>query len=349
MLFWSLFSTLINFHGWYDAAKGFSIPVEAFFGVLVATLVFSRKGAARLERVWWVSSAVVFAWTLVTVMKADDFAGPFHNVNTLGLYAVMTLPMSYSLVAQIRTRRKIFLSWLLVAANVLTLIFSFSLGAWVVGVFETVCFLLLVRPSFKGLVKAAAATSLVVALLFSALTVSNPKVLSHAGREVKQLLSFSEDLSRFTNKRSVIWRATLDLSLEKPLTGWGWLEFRTLVKEVRGKIKGIGIPMEPHNMYLELFVTGGIPLLVGGIGLIALGGRSALKKMKASGERGRCLYAAVFTTIAAIMFYGIGGSIFAARHKVGFLFWVLFGIAAAREKGGSSAGGKETGAAPETC
>ena len=339
LLLWSLFSTLLNFHGWYHFAKGFSIPLEAFFGIFIAALVVSRKGTARLERLWWASSAVVFAWTFVTVLTADDFGGPFHNVNTLGLYAVMTLPMSLLLAAETRgTGKKMYLSRLLVAANVLTLIFSFSLGAWLVGAFETACFLVLVRPSLKGLLKTAAVASVVAALLFSVLAVSNPKVLSQAGREVQQLLSVSEDLSRFTNKRSIIWKATFDLSLEKPLTGWGWLEFRTLVKEARGKIEGIGVPFEPHNMYLELLVKGGIPLLAGGIALFAFGAWSALKKMKAQSGSDRHLYAAVMTTAAAIMLYGMVGSVFAARHKVGFLFWVLFGIAAARGGDGPATG-----------
>jgi len=52
-------------------------------------------------------------------------------------------------------------------------------------------------------------------------------------------------------------------------------------------------------------------------------------KFKSCKGENKYLYAAVLTTIIDIMIYSMAGSIFAARHKIGFLFWALYGIAAA--------------------
>ena len=101
-------------------------------------------------------------------------------------------------------------------------------------------------------------------------------------------------------------------------------------------ISGSVIPVEPHNMYLQLLTYGGFPLLIIVVGLMLRGVWLALRKFKSCKGENKYLYAAVLATILALMVYSMAGSIFAARQKMGFLFWALCGIAAAlpgRDKG----------------
>jgi uncharacterized membrane protein YhaH (DUF805 family) len=55
----------------------------------------------------------------------------------------------------------------------------------------------------------------------------------------------------------------------------------------------------------------------------------AWMKFKSCKSEDKYLYAAVLATILAILVYSMGGSVFAARQKIGFLFWALYGIAVA--------------------
>ena len=94
-------------------------------------------------------------------------------------------------------------------------------------------------------------------------------------------------------------------------------------------ILGSVIPLEPHNMYLQLLTYGGFPLLIVVVGLMLRGAWLAWRKFKSCKGENKYLYAAVLTIILAILVYSMGGSIFSARQKIGFLFWALYGIAVA--------------------
>jgi len=333
---WSVISTALGFWNWYYAIKGVSIPLEATFGLWLAALVVRTRGPERFERVWWASSAVVFAWTIAAALFDGLVPQVFSNVNTLGLYAVIALPMSLSLAVRNfygpRGLRFI-LSGALFIGNLMALFLSFSLGPWLVALFEILLFLLLVRPPLGRVIKAAGFTLLVAGALVSFIVAADKNVVPRARHEITQLVSVSDDFSRFTSKRSVIWEETLDLSMERPLTGWGWIQFRTLFEKTRGKLTSVGIPFEPHNMYLTLLTAGGVPLLAAGLALFLRAAWLAFRKLgKVEGDL-RYLYAAVFTVMTAILIYGMAGSIFSARHKVGFLFWALCGVAVAGSDG----------------
>jgi len=330
MIIWSVFTTLLNFYGWYHFGKGISNPLEAVFGIWLTAFVVSKEGTGRLQKVWWASSVLIFVACILQAGKVFNIT-VFSNINTLGLYAVVALPMSLNFaVRRYDSRLLNVFSSLTVVLNLIALFLSFSSGPWLVGGIEVLLFLILARPGKYGLFKGLLIPLLITAILGFSFALSQPTYLDLFKREISQLISLSGDLSEFTNRRWDIWEQTAHLISQKPLAGWGWIRYKTLylMNELK-PISGSVIPVEPHNMYLQLLTYGGFPLLIIVVGLMLRGAWLAWRKFKSCKGENKYLYAAVLTAIFAIMIYSMAGSIFAARQKIGFLFWALCGIAAA--------------------
>ena len=329
MIIWSIFTTLLNFYGWYHFGKGVSNPLEAVFGIWLTAFVVSKEGTGRFQKVWWASSVLIFAACILQAVNVLKF-NVFSHHNTLGLYAVMTLPMSLNFaVRRYDSMLLHVISSLTVVLNLIALFLSFSSGPWLVGGIEILLFLIIARPGKYGLFKGLLIPLLITALLGFSFALSQPTYLDLFKREISQLISFSGDFSKFTTNRTRIWEKTAHLISQKPITGWGWIRYKTLFLMSNFEaIPGVGIPVEPHNMYIQLLTYGGFPLLIVVVGLMLRGAWLAWMKFKSCKGENKYLYAAVLATILAILVYSMGGSIFAARQKIGFLFWALYGIAA---------------------
>lgn len=330
MIIWSVFTTLLNFYGWYHFGKGISNPLEAVFGIWLTAFVVSKEGTGRFQKVWWASSVVIFVACILQAGKVFNIT-VFSNINTLGLYAVVALPMSLNIgVRRYDSRLLNVFSSLTVVLNLIALFLSFSSGPWLAGGIEILLFLMIARPEKYGLFKGLLIPLLITAILAGLFAFNQPDYFGRFKREISQLISISGDLSEFTNRRWDIWEQTAHLISQKPLTGWGWIRYKTLylMNELK-PISGSVIPVEPHNMYLQLLTYGGFPLLIIVVGLMLRGAWLAWRKFKSCKGENKYLYAAVLTAILAIMIYSMAGSIFAARQKIGFLFWALCGIAAA--------------------
>jgi len=330
MIIWSVFTTLLNFYGWYHFGKGISKPLETVFGIWLTAFVVSKEGTGRFQKVWWASSVLIFVACILQAVNVLKFS-VFSHHNTLGLYAVVTLPMSLNFaVRRYDSRLLHVISSLTVVLNLIALFLSFSSGPWLVGGIEILLFLIIARPGKYGLFKGLLIPLFITAILGFSFALSQPTYLDLFKREISQLLSFSGDLSEFTNRRWDIWEQTAHLISQKPFTGWGWIRYKTLYLMSNFEaIPGVGIPVEPHNMYLQLLTYGGFPLLIIVVGLMLRGAWLAWMKFKSCKVENKYLYAAVLATILAILVYSMGGSVFAARQKTGFLFWALYGIAAA--------------------
>jgi len=330
MIIWSVFTTLLNFYGWYHFGKGVSNPLEAVFGIWLTAFVVSKEGTGRFQKVWWASSVLIFAACILQAVNVLKF-NVFSHHNTLGLYAVVTLPMSLNFaVRRYDSRLLHVISSLTVVLNLIALFLSFSSGPWLVGGIEILLFLIIARPGKYGLFKGLLIPLFITAILGFSFALIQPTYLDLFKREISQLISFSGDFSKFTTNRTRIWEKTAQLISQKPITGWGWIRYKTLFLMSNFEaIPGVGIPVEPHNMYIQLLTYGGFPLLIVVVGLMLRGAWLVWMKFKSCKGENKYLYAAVLATILAILVYSMGGSIFAARQKIGFLFWALYGIAAA--------------------
>jgi len=330
MIIWSVFTTLLNFYGWYHFGKGVSNPLEAVFGIWLTAFVVSKEGTGRFQKVWWASSVLIFVACILQAVNVLKFS-VFSHHNTLGLYAVVTLPISLNFaVRRYDSMLLHVISSLTVVLNLIALFLSFSSGPWLVGGIEILLFLIIARPGKYGLFKGLLIPLFITAILGFSFALIQPTYLDLFKREISQLTSFSGDFSKFTTNRTRIWEKTAHLISQKPITGWGWIRYKTLfLMSNFEEIPGVGIPVEPHNMYIQLLTYGGFPLLIVVVGLMLGGAWLAWRKLKSCKGENKYLYAAVLTIILAILVYSMGGSVFAARQKIGFLFWALYGIAVA--------------------
>ncbi|MBC7323335.1 MAG: O-antigen ligase domain-containing protein, partial [Acetomicrobium sp.] len=145
MIIWSVFTTLLNFYGWYHFGKGVSNPLEVVFGIWLTAFVVSKEGTGRFQKVWWASSVLIFLACILQAGKLFNIT-VFSNVNTLGLYAVVTLPMSLNIgVRRYGSRLLDVFSSMTVALNLIALFLSFSSGSWLVCGIEILLFLTIAR------------------------------------------------------------------------------------------------------------------------------------------------------------------------------------------------------------
>ncbi|MBO8154782.1 O-antigen ligase [Thermovirga sp.] len=340
ILLWSLIVTVLNSRGLYFDLKGFSMLLEAFFAVWLSSFVITKYEGAlfRLISVWTASFVCVLCWVLWAALAKNHFAGPFSNMNTMGIYSVVVLPVI--LFQAFKERKNICLEMFfpaLFALSLLLVFLSFSSCAWIAGAFTVGIFLFLmflIRPGKRQLIRVAAVSCVFFALFACFFVFADVKASAYAKREISQILSFNKDFTRFTTHRNIIWKSVVGLWKEKPFIGWGWSDFKHLAEDKIGKLPRVGVPHEPHNVYLELLVRGGVLLPFLAVTLFMRGAWCGYKKMKESKNFSlKLLYAALIAAIMAQVVYGFGGSILMARQKVGFLFWVLFGIAVS-ERGG---------------
>lgn len=336
ILLWSLLVTFLNTRGLYFDLKGFSVLIEAFFAVWLSSFVITtyEGSRGRFITVWTASFVCVCLWSLWLAFARGHFAGPFSNINTMGLYSVAVLPVI--LYQASLKRENFYLEFFYIAllvANILLIFLGFSSCAWLAGAASVVAFVFVaVRYEKRQVLKVLIASCVIFALLCSFFILIDGKVLAYAKREVSQLMSVNGDVTKFTNHRNIIWKAVLRLWREKPLTGWGWSDFQHLAENKIGKLPKIGMVLEPHNLYLELLVKGGPLLLCLWMLLLFNGTWQGYSKSKLSSRlSSKLFYAALFAAVVSQVVFGFGGSILAARQKIGFLFWTLYGLAVAEK------------------
>lgn len=334
ILLWSLVVTFLNSRGLYFDLKGFSTLLEPFFAVWLSSFVITRYEGAlmRFIKVWTASFICASVWALWLAFAKGSFMG-VECTGTMGAYPLVTMPLI--LYQALRRRENAYeeiFYIMLFAVNSLLLFFSFSSGAWMAWGGAVIVFFFLARPQRRQVVKII--TFCLVLALFCAVffVFTDTRALSRAKREVLQISSVGGDFSRFTTYRNVIWSAVFDLWLQKPLTGWGWSDFKHLAEEKLPRLPGGHLIFGPHNLYLELLFKGGPLLLFLGVFLFLRGILCSYKKMLlCSDEALKLFYTALFIAILAQLFYGATGSILAMRQKIGFLFWTLYGLAVAEK------------------
>lgn len=333
VLLWGLPSSFFRKPDLFTFLKGYSLALEFAFSLWLAARVFSKES---LQRFWVVLSAsVVLAiiQTLYAFFFENHFAGLFSNINTLGFYGVILLPLFLS-----RTFEKgSVISWLVSAGILFIICLSSSSSAWVAGAFSLL--LLSIMGGAKYLFKMFFLFSLfavIFAGVWGGLERINPELKQtfarYMDRELEQLLSFGNP-SKFTTNRSFIWQGTANLIKKYPLSGWGWGAFNDPfakinsswwdVKKTRLRAQNVD---DAHNMYLNLSVYGGIPTTFAVLVLFLFSAyRAYVFSRKKAGDQ--WFWIAVSVSILSILFYSLAGDVFSIRYKFACIFWYYMGFA----------------------
>lgn len=178
---------------------------------------------------------------------------------------------------------------------------------------------------------AAGAVAAVAILCFALLTPS-----------IRNLATAGLRLQSGTTHRTVIWDAALDGALKSPIVGYGFgLQVGEVVPHVMwgnwGEafvFKSLDSVFMPHNLYLHIALSGGIPGLILFLALIWTLCRRHIRAGKNAKARG--LRIANYTIVAMIIGALFNGFFEAAalvgKGAINNYFWVAVGIVAAYER-----------------
>ena len=219
--------------------------------LLVAIVIAAFCNAAEGLLQWFGLVADLLQWVVEPERRGIAF-GAFRQPNLFATFVCVGMVCTMWLVELRRLTQ--FMAWFLLVVMVFAVAASGSRS----GALE------LVALALAGLVwrkqQSVAVTRLMVGQLFvfGLATLALPVAAKWHG------FDFVSGASRVANAtqdaRFVIWRNALDLILERPWFGWGWLEFGyghyvTVFPHRFGEVLG-----QAHNFYLQVAVEFGLPV-----------------------------------------------------------------------------------------
>jgi putative inorganic carbon (HCO3(-)) transporter len=207
----------------------------------------------------------IFRFKLSELDRLRSFS-TLGNPVFLGAFLVVTLPLSLSLLPQVKSQalKVVIVSFFL--AGAVTLLFTYSRGAWLgtVIAFSVFIGLLLVKSSVFLEGRKVLILFLLVILVVLSLAILTEQATELSIRE--RIISATRFEASVAGRLS-IWRSTLRLIAARPLVGWGLETLKSIIPPYREefyvKLEGPNIiPDRPHNQLLYLaYATGSIGLL----------------------------------------------------------------------------------------
>ncbi len=340
---WTIVAGLLTFHDLESYGSNASIFLEVTFGMYLAARFFAcERNRQKLMRLFVWASLLILLGNWLRVMGVIGYFPnrSLQNGNALGLLGILLLP---PLVCTAFWRVQ---NWLLrsivIAVPCLVIFFSFSSGAWlaaVAGGLVLLCRLLKFKKLKISFVLGLLAGLLALGILVDERT--GGKVMDRFMEEYCQVTAV-KDLSSFTTCRDEIWRASLYMIGQRPLTGWAGTKYADLYRHLYNtQAKTVGLEkqtsgLHPHMTYLYVPFLAGIPGLL--IFLISLG--LSLKKAV-------CLFqyedsesfpwgTLLFSLFLTVLVYGLTGDILVGRRDISVMFWCFWGVLLALPQRSSS-------------
>ena len=344
LLAWGLPTTFFLKPDFASFLKGYSLAMEFAFSLWLAARVYGEPERKRFWAVLVLSACIAVIQTFYAFYFDRNFAGLFSNINTLGFYSVILLPLFTSWAFASNSS----VMWLLSVPLLFITGMSSSSSAWI-----TVVFSLGLLAFFGGRKYWPRLLLLLLCFLlffggvWKILERRNPELLAFFSlaieREFHQLTAF-RDPEVFTTHRSLLWKGTANLVKKRPLFGWGWGPFNEEFAAENSpwwdlqktQLKAIHID-DAHNMYLNLSAYGGIPTMVAVVWLFILAGLRGLFYARRE-ETQKWFWIALSAVIFSQLLYSGVGDVFSIRYKFACIFWYYMGFCCRRiEKNDGSA------------
>ncbi len=233
----------------------------------------------------------------------------FAGENTLG--GVMVFSIIWTLTYFIHTdgRRKVLLG-LALLLMILTLVFSFSRGAWL-GVLGALI-------SYALWEKRARLKVAIVLLVAGALLLGFPFL---RGR----LISIGNPFHPLTEERIYIWKASWDMIKAHPLLGVGMSNFSLAYEEYMFEGAKISQPSSAHNIFLNIWAEGGLLALLSFVGIVIITFVKGFRLIKSLTGLSRAVAVASFSALLGILIHNQVDTTLYSMH-VGHIFWLLVGM-----------------------
>lgn len=334
-LLWSMFAHIPYIDSFYIWGKGASIPLEFLTGLYLAMRLINTTKKRKFFGLAVVAVNLVFCFD---VMFRPDFQilgwnGSLDNGNAVALYSLLTMPFFFCYAFWF-FKNNIFIKYFLCTTSLFLIFFSFSSGAWTAAFFQIMIFVYYSLISKKVSIKAFGGFLILLGIVMTFFFCSYGKgYLSLFKREINQMTSINNS-EVLTNHRVYTWKAGIVLASDHLISGNGWGtfedKFRNNFNYLKEKIRynGAEIFVQPHNMYISILYSGGIPALF----LFLIAFVLSLKKSW-TGLKDDAIYPddipwhlICFILMVSMAIYGTNGDVFEARRDIAVFFWACWGL-----------------------
>ncbi len=331
---WTSCASLLTFTDLHNWGKNVTVPLELFIGAYFAARTMNSDAAReKFIKIFAVASFLILLGNLLRLLRVLPFFPnrSLINGNSLGGLGLLLFPsmtcFAFWVLKDSGWQKILFL---LPLAG--TIVFSFSSGAWLSAFLGGIAFLYYALKFQKINLKFI----LISAIIFIAAGLCIN--VATQGRftklfigEIRQVTAF-DNLNRLTTRRNQVWKASLRMIRERPLTGWGGDIFENqYARLLRTSAKELGLDPKrlmghPHSTYLYLAYIGGIPALILFLAAIFL----CFKKMLrlAQTEKDAFFPWAIMSVIflIEILTYGTNGDVFQGRRDIAAVVWCFLGV-----------------------
>ncbi len=324
------------------------VPFFLFFGLTVQLIDSERRRAQLLQVALWSGFVTGLAGTvewlsgrnwqwepvsgvILLMIGSQQEAGILDRVTSFfawptsaAAYFLLILPVA---MAMAMARLKPWLSWSVLLTITPALLGTASRNAWASMLVVSGALLLFARRFWLM----AALGSAAVLVLFAGLgpadswPVATLRFLIPAALWQKVAESAQSGTASFESltNRFEAWQIAFEMTLARPLTGWGLQTFPFVEQEVFGR--SAENLLHAHNLYLTYTAETGIPAALGLIGFyfwtLIAGVRTALKLQGPA----RVQLIGLLAALAAYLLFGLSDVPF-YESRINALFWAWLGL-----------------------
>ncbi len=273
-----------------------------FFNLLIKILIISATFSSAY-------ALTIYFSNFDFIHFGDRASALFAGENTLGGVMVFSIIWTLTYLTHTGNRKKLGLGIVLLLM-ILALVFSFSRGAWLGATGALIGYAFWEK---KARVKVAVALFIAVIVLLS--------VPSLRGR-LASIANLSHPLTR---ERIYIWKATWEMIKAHPLLGIGMDNYSIVYQKYMLKGAEISHPSSAHNIFLNIWVEGGILALFSFVGIVIITFVRGFRLIRSSIGLVRAIAIASFSALLGILIHNQVDTTLYSLH-VGPIFWLLVGM-----------------------
>ena len=332
---WSMFAHVFNIASFHIWGKGATVYLEFILVIFLAARTINTEERRNKFLFLFVVFNTVFSLDVIGrgYWLTTNLNKSLNNINVAGVYGLLIMPFlcCYALWC---CEKRIICKYLLITVNAALILFSFSSGAWLAAFFQALVLMFYGIKYKKITIKVILLGLLMLSLAFAAVDyIASGLPREALLREFGQI-SAAGDTEKLTNHRLDIWKATLYMSKQYPMSGWGRdtfeAEYENHVDQFVSELgfKSRHLYADPHGLYLSLIYSSGIPALLLFFVSVCLTLSSAFCVTSKKG-----LYSNAFpwSLMLLLMFtgqlvQGLTGDVLDARRDIGVIFGAAWGI-----------------------
>lgn len=273
-----------------------------FFNLLIRILVISAAlSSIYAVTIYFANFDFIYFRSRARALLAGE--------NTLGGVTVFSIIWTLTYLTHTGNRRKLWL-WLVLVLMILALVFSFSRGAWLGAIGAMI--------SYGFWEKRARIKVAIVLLVGSVLLLGFPFLRD-------RLISIGDFFHPLTQERVYIWKASWDMIKAHPLLGIGMDNFSLAYEEYMVEGAKISNPSFAHNIFLNIWVEGGLLALLSFVGIVIITFMKGFRLIRSSSGLSRAVAIASFSALLGILIHNQVDCTLYSMH-VGPIFWLLVGM-----------------------